>query len=381
MSSLDDQLQADLEQREKSCLRRSLRVVPPGVLDLAANDYLGLSQHPAVIEAACEATRNYGAGARASRLVSGHIPLHTQLEEELAAFKGCEASLVFPSGYQANLSLITSLAGEQDVLLCDKRNHASLIDAVRLAGQQNTTVRFYDSWTKLRALLERYSQARQRFVVTDAVFSMDGDVVDLPQLFALACEFEAYIILDDAHGTGTLGLTGRGAMEHYGLKNEAGIERFIQMGTLSKAVGSQGGFVAGSRLLIEWLVNAARPFIYTTGLNPAACGAALAALKIIQGEPQHLARLREVTQRLASGLIALGFAARQQPSPIIPVIVGDEQPALALSDALLRHGVWCPAIRPPTVPGGTSRLRVTASAALNDSEIDRILDVFNTTKY
>lgn len=369
-------MRAALAQREQSHLRRALRVLPVATLDLAANDYLGLARHPEVVAAACEATQRYGAGARASRLVSGHTALHAALEAELAAFKGCEAALVFPSGYHANLALVTSLTGTEDVLLCDKRNHASLIDAARLAAQGHTPVRFYDSLAKLQTLLARYRPARQRFIVTDTVFSMDGDVVDLPQLLALAREYDAYVLLDDAHGTGTLGATGRGVLEHYGLKETEDWARAIQMGTLSKAIGSQGGFVVGSQTLIDWLVNTARSFIYTTGLNPAACGAALASLKIIQREPQRIAHLRELTQRLATGLKVLGYAAPQQPSPIIPVVVGEAERAMQLSEHLLRHGVWCPAIRPPTVPVGSSRLRVTASVDLSESDLGCVLTAF-----
>lgn len=374
--TLDDQLQSALARRDQCHLRRALRLLPAGTLDLAANDYLGLAQHPEVMAAACEATRLYGAGARASRLVSGHNALHAELEAALAAFKGCEAALVFPSGYHANLALVPSLAGAEDVILCDKRNHASLIDATRLAAKQNTPVRFYDSLAKLQSLLERHRPARQRFIVTDAVFSMDGDVVDLPQLLALAREHDAYVILDDAHGTGTLGAMGRGALEHYGLKRGEDLARVMQMGTLSKAFGAQGGFVVGSQVLIDWLVNTARAFIYTTGLNPAACGAALAALQIIQREPQRIQRLRGLTQRLATGLQTLGYAAQHHPSPIIPVVLGEAERALRLSEHLLRHGIWCPAIRPPTVPVGSSRLRVTASIALSESDVESVLGAF-----
>jgi 8-amino-7-oxononanoate synthase len=364
--------------------------VPEGVIDLASNDYLGLARHPAVVSAACDAVHSHGVGARASRLVSGHTALHAQLESELAAFKDCEAALVFPSGYHANLSVIASLARADDMLLCDKRNHASLIDACRLAQASGATVRYYSSLGKLQTLLQarsaRDSEFRS-FIVSDAVYSMDGDVADLPKLLELAEQFEATIILDDAHGTGTLGLTGRGAVEHLGLHQErnttsnAGSSSpphpaIIQIGTLSKALGSQGGFVVGSRTLIDWLVNMARPFIYTTALNPASCAAATAALEIIRHEPHRIARLRETTRRLAAGLKELGFDARLQPSPIIPVLAGDAARAVAWSDALLRHGVWCPAIRPPTVPAGSSRLRVTVSAALEDQHIVHVLEAF-----
>ena len=222
-------------------------------------------------------------------------------------------------------------------------------------------------------MLEKSSSASRRLIVTDAVFSMDGDLADLPQLAEMARTFDAVLILDDAHGTGVLGAHGHGTLEHFGL---APSDHFINIGTLSKAIGAQGGFVAGSREVIDWIITAARPFVYSTGLNPAACGAALAAFQVLQCEPQRLSCLREVTQRLAAGLRDLGFDARLQPSPIIPVMVGDAKQAVALSEKLLARGVWCPAIRPPTVPPGTSRLRVTAAATLSDTDIERVFKAF-----
>ncbi|HVF09961.1 MAG TPA: 8-amino-7-oxononanoate synthase [Abditibacteriaceae bacterium] len=373
MPSLNDQLRAELQSRAESGLRRALKTVPPGIIDLSSNDYLGLARHPAVIAAACEAAQEHGTGARASRLV-GSTLLHERLEHEIARFKGCAAALVMPSGYQVNLAVISALARRKDVIFCDKRNHASLVDACRLAHANGAVVRYYNSLEKLRALLEKSSSAPRLLIVTDAVFSMDGDLADLRQLAEAAQAFNAILILDDAHGTGVLGTHGHGTVEHYGLSDQS--DQFIHLGTLSKAIGTQGGFVAGTREIIEWLVNTARPFIYTTGLNPAAVGAALAAFEILQREPERLSYLREVTRRLASGLRDLGFDARHQPAPIIPVMLGEAQRAVALSEALLAHGVWCPAIRPPTVPAGTSRLRVTASAALANADLERALAAF-----
>ena len=376
---LDDQLQAELQQRAESGLRRSLRAVPADVLDLASNDYLGLAQHPEVIAAACSAMQTYGAGARASRLVSGHTPIHEQLENELAALKGCEGALVFPSGYAANIGVITALARSGDLILCDKRNHASLIDACGLAGSRGSHVRYYSTLGKLRSLLlaAGINKKSRRFIVSDAVYSMDGDVADLTRLARFSNEWDATLIIDDAHGTGTLGEHGHGASEYSGLAPNSSI---IHIGTLSKAIGAQGGFVAGTGVLREWLINTSRSFIYTTGISPALCGAALAALRIIRDEPHRRTRLREVQQQLVTGLQSLGFDARQQPAPIIPVIVGEATQAIALSKALLECGVWCPAIRPPTVAEGTSRLRVTASAALTDEDIERALAAFAAVK-
>jgi 8-amino-7-oxononanoate synthase len=371
----------ELEARREAGLHRRLGVLPAGVLDFSSNDYLGLSRHPEVVKAAINATREFGAGARASRLVSGHFEIHAQLESELAAFKKCAAALVFPSGYHANLAVVTSLSRRGDTIFCDKRNHASLIDACFLASARGAKMRFYDSPEKLQTLLVKCGKscsAPANFViVSDAVFSMDGDIAPLPELINLAEAFDATLILDDAHGTGVLGATGRGALEHFGQSSIVNRQSsIVQVGTLSKALGAQGGFVVGDEILIEWLINAARSFIYTTGLNPAACGAARASLQIIEREPQRIKRPREVKEKLARGLTELGFDAREQPTPILPVVIGDAKSAVALSEKLLAQNIWCPAIRPPTVPKNSSRLRVTANADLSEDDISRVLNAF-----
>ncbi len=372
MSRLDEQLQTELAQREANGLRRKLRAIPHRVLDLASNDYLGLSQDARVIDAAIEAAKTFGTGARASRLVSGNLPIHLQLESELARFKKTESALLFSSGYAANLAVVSILARANDTIFCDKRNHASLVDACKSAQQNGATVRYFGSIAKLRQLLQsstRNADAR-RIIVSDGVFSMDGDVCDLPQLFALCREFDAILILDDAHATGTLGASGRGTIEHFGLKKDE--ISLVEIGTLSKALGAQGGFVCGSKTLVDFLTNAARPFIYSTALSPMLCGAALEALRVLESEPQRLCRLREVTSQFASGLRALGLQVQLQPSPILSVQLGDAKSAVAFSEKLLELGVWCPAIRPPTVPIGTSRLRVAASSELTDADISRV---------
>jgi 8-amino-7-oxononanoate synthase len=370
---LIDELRFALQQKENAGLRRNLRAVPNGVFDLASNDYLGLSCHPEVINAACDALTELGCGARASRLVSGHTQLHEKLETALATYKEGESALVFPSGYQANLSVITALARRGDILFCDKRNHASLIDACRLSSASGATVRYYHSSQRLQELLENYAKKRcnERFlIVSDTVYSMDGDLADLTRLGELSSLFEAVLILDDAHAVGTIETTSKVPKA----------TEVIWVGTLSKVLGSQGGFVIASQIVVDWLINSARPFIYSTGLSPANCGAALKALEIVKREPQRQQQLREVTQQLANGLLESGYEARLQPSPIIPVVIGDASRALAVSDALLQRGLWCPAIRPPTVPKGTSRLRLTANATWDDATIARILSIFSQVK-
>ncbi len=368
-----NELETELKRRESQDLRRFLRAVPEGALDLAANDYLGLAKHPAVIEAAQHAAAKFGAGARASRLVSGHFSLVEELENALAQFKSCEAALVFSSGYAANLGVISALANSKSAIFCHKRNHASLLDACRFAQNSGAALRYFESNPKLRALLEN-SASNRKIIVVDGVFSMDGDVPDLPAILRLASEFDALILLDDAHGTGTLGEFGHGTGEHFSLHDE----RIIQIGTLSKALGSQGGFVAGPRVLIDFLTNNARAFIYSTGLNPPAVGAALKSLQIIESRPDLIEKCRANTQFLSKKLGELGFEAPLQPSPILPVFVGDAKQSLQFAENLLENGLWCRAIRPPTV--ATPRLRIGVSAAWNEADLARIVAGFAMQK-
>jgi 8-amino-7-oxononanoate synthase len=343
------------------------------VLLFSSNNYLDLAAHPRVTEAAINAIRRYGVGAGASRLVSGSLRPHRELEERLAAFKREEAALVFPTGYQANLGLISTLAEDRDVLYVDRLCHASLIDACRLCEASLRVYRHRDH-AHLARLLQQRHPPRPALIVTDGVFSMDGDLAPLPELCKTAEQSGATLVVDDAHGTGVMGTDGRGTVEHYGLEGRA----IVQMGTLSKALGGMGGFVAGSRDLIEYLVNRARPFIYTTALPPAMAAAAAAALDVIEAEPERRARLWSLRERLHEGVRRIGFDTLDSRSPIIPLLVGDADQALALSDQLLAHGVYAPAIRPPTVPAGTSRIRMSVTAGHTPAQIDRVLDVLKT---
>lgn len=363
-------LETELQRRDSQNLRRFLRAIPSGALDLASNDYLGLSQHPEVIEAAQNAAARFGTGARASRLVSGHFSLVEELETALASFKNSAAALVFSSGYAANLGVIAALSNAQTALFCHKRNHASLLDACRFAQQEGATLRYFESNRKLRVLLESSASkspaSTRKIIVIDGVFSMDGDVCDLPAILDLAREFDALILLDDAHGTGVLGATGGGTAEHFGLRDE----RIVTLGTLSKALGAQGGFVAGPQVLIDFLLQSARSFIYSTGLNPPAVGAALQSLKIIDREPELAEKCRHNARFLAENLTNLGFEVKLQASPILVVEVGEAGRALQLSQRLLEAGLWCPAIRPPTV--ATARLRIGVSAAWSQAQLRQI---------
>lgn len=366
----------ELADKAQAGLLRGLRQLPTGTLDMASNDYLNLSQHPAVLEAGISALGQWGAGGRASRLVSGNLPPHQQLESTIAKFKHTEASLVFPSGYHANLSVLTALTASGDFLFCDKRNHASLIDACHLAAAQKTVVRYFGNVEKLQHLLQNaYSQhpQKRRFIVSDGVFSMDGDVAKLPELLSLARKFDATVLLDDAHGTGTLGAAGHGTIEHFHISSN---EHIIQIGTLSKAIGGQGGFVAASQNIIDWIINRARPFIYTTALNPASAAMANKAFEIMEQHPKMADQLRATTHQLRVGLSNLGFDVIDNPSPIVPIIIGSAKKTLNYSNQLLENGVWCPAIRPPTVPAGKSRLRLTANLSLSEADVSKVLFAF-----
>jgi glycine C-acetyltransferase/8-amino-7-oxononanoate synthase len=338
------------------------------VILMASNNYLGLANHPAVCAAARGAIDRWGVGAGAARLVSGEMTPHRALEQCLAAFKRTEAALTFSTGYMANLGLISCLVPEDGLVLIDKLSHASLIDGARLAGRP-FRVYPHAGLERLERLLAGRPAAQPALIVTDGVFSMDGGIAPLPELVRLAQHYGARVLLDDAHGTGVLGPNGRGCLEHFGLDGE----HVVQMGTLSKALGSFGAYVAGRRVLIDYLINRCRPFIYTTALPPAVAAAAAAAIECVAAEPERRARLRERRAYLAKGLEALGFAPPHDPTPILPVRIGDSAHARRVAEALLQHGVLAPAIRPPTVARGTARLRLTVTADHTPADLDRVL--------
>ncbi|MFQ5993141.1 MAG: 8-amino-7-oxononanoate synthase, partial [Nitrospiraceae bacterium] len=341
------------------------------VILMASNDYLGLSTHPSLKQAAISATNRYGVGAAASRLVSGTLPPHEELETALARFKGTEAALIFGSGYLANLGLIPALISTGGLILADRYCHASLIDGCRLSKAEFRVYRHRDV-AHLERVLSRRSPRRQTLIVTDGVFSMDGDLAPLPELLALADRYGAQILVDDAHGTGVMGTNGRGTLEHFGVEHHLP----FHMGTLSKALGTSGAYVAGPSSLIGYLLNTARSFIYSTAPPPATSAASLAALDLLQEEPQRRARLWENRHHLHAGLKALGFTLADSQSPILPVLIGDPGKAMAMATRLLDLGVYAPAIRPPTVPKGTSRIRVTVTAEHTREHLDTALAAF-----
>ena len=381
-SSLDRMLQAGLDARDRRAIRRRLRPLDGGigprvvidgrsVIQLCSNDYLGLAAHPAVTRAAAEAALEYGAGAGSARLIVGTSAPHAALERDIAELKQTEAAVVFSSGYHANAGVLPILAGAEDVIFSDGLNHASLIDGCRLSRAAVRVYRHADA-DHLDRLLRDADGFRHRLIVTETVFGMDGDLAPLADLVALARRHDAWIVVDEAHATGVFGRNGGGLVSQLRLTETVD----VQIGTLSKALGSLGGYVAGSAALIDWVVNAARTFIYTTALPPAAVGAARAAIALLTAEPERRDRLWAHATWLREHLTRIGFRLGPSRSPILPVLVGDAEAAVRLGDALLAHGVLAPAIRPPTVPDGTARLRVTPMATHTADDLAGAVDAF-----
>ncbi len=339
------------------------------VLNFCSNDYLGLANHPAVVEAFVAAARRDGVGAGAAHLVTGHRFAHHALEEELAAFLGRPRALLFSSGYMANLGAVGALFGRQDVVYEDRLNHASLLDAAEYAGAKLIRYPHAD----VAALAERLSTAPaggERVVVSDGVFSMDGDIAPLAELAAMAKRYGAWLVVDDAHGIGVLG-DGRGSLAHCGVGME---DAPILVGTLGKALGTMGAFVAGSEALIETLIQEARTYIYTTATPPALAEATRVALRLVTEEGWRRAHLQGLIARLRMGMQGLGLPLSNSTTPIQPLILGTVARAVAASEMLLARGILVTAIRPPTVPEGGARLRITLSAAHTTEQVDRLVE-------
>ena len=359
---------ADLEQRH---LRRNRRVgLRAGLINFSSNDYLGLSAHPEVVRAFAAAAAKHGVGSGASHLVTGHGPEHEALEQALAAFTGREKALVYSTGYMANMGVIGALADQTATAVADKLNHASLIDGVRLTRAHSLRYRHGDAEHARELLAALDESIDTRLLVTDGVFSMDGDLAPLPELARAARENDAWLIVDDAHGLGVVGATGRGVCEHFGLSAE---HVPVLVGTFGKAFGTFGAFVAGDADLIDFLIQKSRTYIYTTALPPAVAAATRAALEVSQRESWRREKVLALAQRFRRGL---GLEPRE-PQPgtttIVPVVLGEAQRAVAISEALEAQGFLVSAIRPPTVPAGTARLRVTLSAAHEESQVDALI--------
>lgn len=370
MNEIQDRLD-DLRDRG---LYRKLRMIsgPQGprvlldgkpVLLLCSNNYLGLADHPRVREAAADAAMRWGVGAGASRLVSGNMTIHRRLEEQLAAFKGSEACVLFGSGYLANTGIVSTLAGEGDVVFSDALNHASIIDGCRLARAQTFVYEHCDldhlEWGLQQA------QGRGALIVTDGVFSMDGDIAPLPEIVDLAREYDARVMVDDAHGVGALGPGGRGSVADAGLEDEVD----IVVGTLGKALGAYGAYACCDKTLAKYLVNSARTLIFSTALPPPAVAGALAALDLLREQPRRVEKLQHNADLLRSALLDEGLDTGPSETQVVPLVVGDAAAAMAACEQALERGVFAQAIRPPTVPEGTSRLRLAVMASHTGSEL------------
>jgi 8-amino-7-oxononanoate synthase len=378
-------LTEQLERRRAEHLYRERRILdsPQGVevrvgnetlLSFCSNDYLGLAHHPVVIAAFKAGADRYGVGAGASHLVSGHSTAHHALEDDLADFVGAKRALLFSTGYMANLGVVSALCGRQTTIFEDRLNHASLIDAARLSRAK---VKRYPHADSVR--LDRFltDTPGQKFITTDTVFSMDGDMAPLKELHRLAEQHGVWLLADDAHGLGVLGKNGSGSFEHLGVPLAPPA---ILMGTLGKAFGVFGAFVAGEEALIETLIQSARTYIYSTALPPAVAEAVRASLKIVRAETWRRERLHALVARFRQGAQELGFVLAASETPIQPLILGAAQAALDVSQKLRAQGILVPAIRPPTVPEGSARLRFTFSAAHEFSHVERLLEALGTVR-
>ncbi|PJN87651.1 8-amino-7-oxononanoate synthase [Bacillus sp. mrc49] len=345
------------------------------MLMFASNNYLGLAQDQRVKEASVQATARFGAGSTGSRLTTGHSIIHGNLERKLAQFKQTEAAIVMNTGYMANMAVLTTIVGKGDLILSDERNHASIIDGCRLSRAE-TVIYSHADLADLEMKLQSNRGYKKTLIVTDGVFSMDGDIAPLPGIIDLAERYGSLLMVDDAHATGVLGKDGRGTSEHFGLKGKVDIE----MGTLSKAIGAEGGFIAGSRSLIDYLLNKARPFIFSTALSPGVVASALAAVDIILTEPERRVRLQNMSRRLYDELTSLGYTVTGGDTPIIGIICGEPEQATILSKELHTYGIYAPAIRPPTVPIGTSRIRLTLMAGHREPHIDHVISAFKAIR-
>jgi glycine C-acetyltransferase len=351
------------------------------VISLASNDYLGLTHHPRMLAAAERAVRDLGAGSGAVRTIAGTMTLHEELEAELARFKGTEAVLTFQSGFTANTGVIPTITGELDLIVSDALNHASIIDGMRLSKAPRQVYPHKDVAALREILREARAQGRPDgsgpyrliLVVTDGVFSMDGDIAPLPGIVEAAEEFGAAVLVDDAHASGVLGRNGRGSVDHFGLHGRVA----IQVGTLSKAVGVLGGYVAGSLALREMLTQRARPFLFSTSHPPAVAAACLEAIRIFQEEPDLIERLWSNTRRFKAELSRLGFDTGVSETPITPVMVGDAALAIRFSDRLFEEGVFATSVVFPTVAIGAARLRTIVTAAHTDEHLDAALAAFD----
>ncbi|MEP7156170.1 MAG: 8-amino-7-oxononanoate synthase [Betaproteobacteria bacterium] len=371
MSLSDFSLQlSELAQADQLRVRRivdgpqdaSMVVDGKRVLNYASNDYLGLANHPKIVEAAMRALKKFGLGAGASHMVSGHMRAHHELEEKLADYVKLPKALLFSSGYMANMGILTALAGRGDTIFADKLNHACLNDGALLS--RATFKRYpHGDLVKLEALLDSAKDGGRKLIVTDAVFSMDGDIAPVPELLALAEKHDALLVLDDAHGFGVLGYRGKGTLEHFNLMKPGASDHIVYMATLGKAAGGYGAFVAGNDDVVEWILQSARTYIFTTGTPPAIAAAMQASLEVMQEDRERLTHLRTLIDFFGDSLKLQYAKLPFSQTAIQPIMIGDNATTMAFAEALRERHMFVPAIRPPTVPQGTARLRVSLSAA------------------
>ncbi|RFU67851.1 glycine C-acetyltransferase [Bacillus sp. V59.32b] len=341
------------------------------VIQLSSNNYLGLTSHPRLRKAALEAVEKYGAGTGSVRTIAGTLTMHNQLEKKLATFKHTEASLVFQSGFTTNQGVLSAILSPEDVVISDELNHASIIDGIRLTKAGRRVYKHVDMSSLEKALKETQNY-RKRLIVTDGVFSMDGNIAPLLEIVELAEEYDALVMVDDAHASGVLGKNGRGTINHFGLDGRV----HIQVGTLSKAIGVLGGYVASSQTLIDYLIHKGRPFLFSTSHPPAVTMACSEAIDVLIEEPELIDKLWENTRFLKKGLQELGFNTGKSDTPITPVIIGDEALSHQFSDKLLEHGVFAQGIAFPTVAKGLARVRTIVTAQHSKEELQQALDAF-----
>lgn len=374
----------ELNQLDRLCRRRTMkRLVFQGVqrirfqdqdlINFSSNDYLGMSQHPRIKMSAQKAISIAGTSTSSSRLICGNLDLHEKLESKLAILKGKDSSLVFASGFTANVGLLSSLVGEGDHIFSDALNHASIIDGCRLS-RATTSIFRHGDLEHLENVLKNLRATGRRLVVSDSVFSMDGELADVPGLVKLCEQYDCCLMLDEAHATGVMGSRGGGLVEYFQDRGEVHPDEVgLLMGTLSKALGSFGGFIASSSLVRDYLINKCRSFIFSTALPPSAVGAALASLEIVRLQPSLREKLWKNVGLLRKGLEQNGFFSGKSETPIFPVLFASEHRAMEMSERLLDHGFFVAAIRPPSVPRGTSRLRITVTASHSSSQIEGLV--------
>lgn len=379
---LDAFLSEELDALRQNHLFRNLRVLEGrqlpeacfdghSVINLSSNNYLGLNTHRRLVDAAKQATEAFGVGSGAVRTIAGTMQIHLELEEAIARFKHVEASVVFQSGFTANAGTVSSILGKGDLIISDELNHASIIDGCRLSRAEIRVFPHKDL-TRLEEILKETADfPGKKLLVTDGVFSMDGDIAPLPALVELGERYGAILMVDDAHSSGVLGKNGRGTVDHFKLHGRVD----IQVGTLSKAIGSLGGYVCGSRKLIDFLYHRARPFLFSTSHPPAVAASCLAGFQVLQEEPEWIERLWENTRFFKAGLARLGFNTGQSETPITPIIVGKGDLAMRFSDALFARGVFAQSIGFPTVPEARSRVRTIVTATHTQDQLQRALDV------